>query len=261
LAASESRNRSGTANTLNRDYSALRDKERAGRLKPLEAARYVTVPKRASGFFGGAFWNREDEMGRSRDRVCLQDGLRLDFNWLHRQGYVPRYGRSGPRYIQWTYTYTGECIARGHITAEIHNKYEGWFRIQLGRSFDQCMDLRSQPRHFGGQQWYFRCPSTGRYVSVLWKPNGSNQFCARQTWPRQVAYASQFECSDNRAWRGKAKIKARLIADRDPDDWDLPPKPKWMRWSTYNRLEEKFDRYESILDSGCLQLVAKFLGR
>jgi hypothetical protein len=39
----------------------------------------------------------------------------------------------------------------------------------------------------------------------------------------------------DRAHRGKAKIKARLIADLDPDEWDLPPKPKWMRWRTYNR--------------------------
>jgi hypothetical protein len=40
---------------------------------------------------------------------------------------------------------------------------------------------------------------------------------------------------DNRAHLGKARIKARLIADLDPDEWDLPPKPKWMRWHTYNR--------------------------
>ena len=34
----------------------------------------------------------------------------------------------------------------------------------------------------------------------------------------------------------------------DADEWDLPPKPKWMRWSTYNRAEEAFGRYEAILD-------------
>jgi hypothetical protein len=25
----------------------------------------------------------------------------------------------------------------------------------------------------------------------------------------------------------------------DPDEWDLPPKPKWMRWHTYNRYVEQ----------------------
>src|SRR6267142_1338299 len=23
-------------------------------------------------------------------------------------------------------------------------------------------------------------------------------------------------------------------AELDPDEWDFPPKPKWMRWATYN---------------------------
>jgi hypothetical protein len=40
--------------------------------------------------------------------------------------------------------------------------------------------------------------------------------------------------------------KRRLIADLDPDEWDLPPKPKWMRWQTYRRYEAWFDRW------GCL---------
>ena len=66
---------------------------------------------------------------------------------------------------------------------------------------------------------------------------------------RRVAYASQFLDADHRAHRGKAKIKARLIGDCDPDEWELPPKPKWMRWSTYNRLVERFDAYRGDLGS------------
>jgi hypothetical protein len=58
----------------------------------------------------------------------------------------------------------------------------------------------------------------------------------------------------------KGKIKSRLIADLDPEEWELPPKPKWMRWKTYNRHEEKFDHYEAILDYGCAALAAKLTG-
>jgi hypothetical protein len=50
-----------------------------------------------------------------------------------------------------------------------------------------------------------------------------------------------------------------LIADLDPDECDLPPKPKWMRWRTYNKHVERFDAYEAILDSGVAELVAKLL--
>ena len=59
----------------------------------------------------------------------------------------------------------------------------------------------------------------------------------------------------------QAKIKSRLIADLDPDEWDLPPKPKWMRWRTYNRYVERYDAYEAILDYGIAELMAKFLSK
>jgi hypothetical protein len=75
-----------------------------------------------------------------------------------------------------------------------------------------------------------------------------------------VAYQTQFNDATGRAHMGQARIKSRLIGDNDPDEWDLPPKPKWMRWKTYNRYEEKFDHYEASLDYGCAALVAKLAG-
>jgi hypothetical protein len=67
-----------------------------------------------------------------------------------------------------------------------------------------------------------------------------------------VAYASQFMTAIDRAHRGKSRINSRLcsIGGFDPDDWELPAKPKWMRWATYNRAVERFDRYEAILEEG-----------
>jgi hypothetical protein len=70
---------------------------------------------------------------------------------------------------------------------------------------------------------------------------------------------SPFADPDNRAHQGQAKIKSRLIAYLDPDEWDLPPKPKWMRWRTYDRYVERYDAYEAILDYGIYELVAKLL--
>jgi hypothetical protein len=96
-----------------------------------------------------------------------------------------------------------------------------------------------------------------RPASVLWKPNGATRFCSRQAWGRRVAYQSQFNDATNRAHAGKVRIKSRLIADLDPDEWDLPPKPKWMRWATYNRYEERYDRYEEFLDNSLAVFAAK----
>jgi hypothetical protein len=179
---------------------------------------------------------------------------------LIRQGVVRPGANSGPFLISWTNSYTGEETARALITANMLSLQEGSLRIQIG-GVDQTIFLVPRSRRFGGCQWYFICPVRNRCASVLWRPPGATRFCSRQTWGRQVAYASQFLDPDNRAHRGKAKIKARLIADLDPDEWELPPKPKWMRWSTYNRFVERFDSYEEILDRGIVELMAKLLGK
>ena len=200
----------------------------------------------------------EKQMARPRDRVCLQDGLKLDLLRLAQKGFIQRGANIGVRGISWTHSYWGE-VASGLISAEMAGDNEGWLRIQIG-NLDQRIILVPRPRRFGGHQWYFICPVLNRKVSVLWKPPGATQFCCRQTWGRRVAYQSQFNDATNRAHLGQARIKSRLIADLDPDDWDLPPKPKWMRWKTYERHTERFDRNEAELDYGCTVLAAKLSG-
>jgi hypothetical protein len=159
----------------------------------------------------------------------------------------------------WTNNYTGEKTASANFTCHMMAEHEGRLRIRMD-DMEQTIFLIPKPRRFGGKQWYFVCPVMNRCCSVLWMPPGATHFRCRQAWgTRRVAYASQFLNPDNRAHRGKARIKARLIADLDPDEWELPPKPKWMRWRTYNRLEEKFDRYEEMLERGIGPLLAKLL--
>jgi hypothetical protein len=198
-------------------------------------------------------------MPKVRRRVCLQDGLKLDLNELRRKELVQP-GAERSVVIRWTYTYTGEEIAKGVVTSNMIGVHEGWLRIQLEK-LDQRIILVPKTRNFGGYQWYFVCPVMNRYASVLWMPPGATRFCSRQTWGRGVAYASQFADPDNRAHIGQAKIKSRLIANLDPDEWDLPPKPKWMRWRTYDRYLERHDAYEAILDYGIAELMAKFLSK
>jgi hypothetical protein len=117
--------------------------------------------------------------------------LKLDLNKLNRQGWVRPGAKVGPHFVRWTYSYTGEEIASGFITANMEGEYDGWLRIQIGELV-QTIILIPRPRHFDGHQWYFVCPVTNRYCSVVWMPPGATRFCSRQTWRRQVAYASQF---------------------------------------------------------------------
>src|SRR6516225_4360502 len=195
-------------------------------------------------------------MPRLRYRACLEDGLKLDLNHLARKGLINPGANSGARGISWSNS-QGE-IARGVITADMTDADHAWLRLAMG-GYVQQITLVSRPRHFGGRQWFFLCPATGRLATVLWKPPGASKFCSRQAWGRQVAYASQFLDRDSRAHYGQSRINSRLcsLGNFDPDECGLPPKPKWMRWKTYNRYEQKFDRYEAQLDAGLEKLVAR----
>jgi hypothetical protein len=197
-------------------------------------------------------------MPRDRLRVCLQDGLKLNLDLLIRQGTVRPGLSTGPSPIQWT-----RSGAVAVITADLCDLETGWLRCRTEHA-DQLITLVSCPRHYGGRQWYFVCAVTNKRASVLWKPPGAKEFRSRQAWGRQVAYRSQFQTIYDCGHSGKAKIKARLIGDLDPEEWELPPKPKWMRWRTYNRLAERFEVYDDMTypdDSTLSALVAKLMRR
>jgi hypothetical protein len=183
--------------------------------------------------------------------------LKLDLNHLARKGFIKFGANIGARGISWGNAHRGE-IASGVITAGMTDPSRAWFQIAIGR-FSQQITLVSRPRHLGGRQWFFACPATGRLATVLWKPPGASRFCSRQAWGRRVAYRSQFQNASDRAYLGKERIKARLIGDLNPEDWELPPKPKWMRRKTYDRYVERFDEYEEKLDNACISSVSKRL--
>jgi hypothetical protein len=197
-------------------------------------------------------------MPRPGHRVRLENGLKLDINRLARKGFIQPGAVTGPIGIAWK----DDCwdtTTSGIIWADMRGPKQGWLRIIIIGSLDQRVVLEALPRHYGGSQWFFRCPYLLRRASVLWRPPGARYFASRQRWGRQVAYLSQFLDRDNRAHRGQAKIKSRLcsIGGFDPDEWDFPPKPRWMRWSTYNRAVAKFDKYGTLLDEGLIELAMR----
>lgn len=165
------------------------------------------------------------------------NGLKLDLNRLVREGRI-RPGASSWTSISWSNQY-GEKIASGFIASEAidtRGYLLTWCDLHIG-SYTQSISLGSQPRHFGGRQWYFVCPFTCRKVSVLWKPSGERDFASRQHWGE--LYVSQCSNWVQRCHLGKARINKRLceIGGFDPLEWALAPKPKWMRWQTYERAE------------------------
>jgi hypothetical protein len=193
-------------------------------------------------------------MARRRRRVSLQDGLHLNLNLLIEQHFV-RPGAARASTIRWTYS--GEEVAAGLIAADMRGDVLGSMLLILG-DCSQRIVLQRCPRHFGGGQWYFVCPQTGRWASVLWKPPGAQSFACRQTWGQQVAYSSQFQTMYDRACSAARAIRYRLGG---PDYSDFagepPPRPKGMHWRTYEREIARIEAYENACDSYLLQFIAR----
>ena len=60
-------------------------------------------------------------MPRSRQRICLQEGLKLDISWLARRGLIAPGSATGPHAIRWMNS-NGEVIASGWISADMRSE-------------------------------------------------------------------------------------------------------------------------------------------
>jgi hypothetical protein len=166
-------------------------------------------------------------MPRHRTRATLDAGARLTLAGL---GNVLR--PMTARRIIWTFGALEVCgeLRLSPETGILTLCYEGR---------EQHIDLIARPRHFGGLQWYFRCPVTQARASVLWKPLGATRFACRLAFPRML-YHSQSISPLDRAWRAKRRV-ARKLGSEDPADHDMQTRPKWMRKRTYARLAARYE--------------------
>jgi hypothetical protein len=75
-------------------------------------------------------------MARPRERVCLEQGLKLDLVQLARSGII-RFGANvGPRGIRWNDRMSGDVFASGIITADMSGSEFGW----LWDTYDRLID-------------------------------------------------------------------------------------------------------------------------
>lgn len=178
-------------------------------------------------------------MARWRERVMLENGPRLDLNKLIRNEII-----EPGRHTIWRLSFSDGSRAR--LEAEMRPGKVPRLMIEHGGK-EQEISLCFAYRHFGGRQWYFTCPRTHERVSVLWKPPGSPFFASRHAYGRQVAYCSQFQSPRDRALATAQDIRRRLGGEEWVSGLDgFPPKPKGMRWATYERLQDKCDAHQNF---------------
>jgi hypothetical protein len=118
--------------------------------------------------------------------------------------------------------------------------------------------LRTRPP-FGGVRWWFACPRTGRRVTKLYLPRGGSQFWSRKAYG--LGYACQREDTTSRRMRRARKLHRALGGDGEALGQEPPPKPKGMRWRTYERKLAAWEAAEANADAswaaGAFRLLAR----
>jgi hypothetical protein len=71
-------------------------------------------------------------MPRSRQRICLQEGLKLDINLLAGRGLIAPGSATSAQSIRWVNS-NGQEIASGWISADMKGDTEGWLHIQIDK--------------------------------------------------------------------------------------------------------------------------------
>jgi hypothetical protein len=56
-------------------------------------------------------------------------------------------------------------------------------------------------------------------------------------------------------------VKVRRLRQRDLEECHLPPKPKGMRWATYERWVARYDAAEDMLDARLVIAAARLMKR
>jgi hypothetical protein len=197
--------------------------------------------------------------GRHGGRATVESALKLDVDVMMRTGAI----EPGARVVgEMTFRLDGDELAI-QFEALAGDPADSWIRLRYAISDywtgkqheidDKIYLSASQPR-FGGQRWWFICPSKNRRVRTLYLPLGGHRFRSRRAY--RLAYASQREAVHDRAMRRARKLCRRLGGD-PMDDHYPPEKSPRMREATYHRLLNKLIAADRVADERMVLLASK----
>lgn len=96
------------------------------------------------------------------------------------------------------------------------------------------VDLEKAPRRLGGHQIYFRCPRCSRRAQKLY--GIGRDFICRHCAGRP--YRSQSRDAIGRAEARHLHHQRKLQPTGELNFGEVPPRPKWMQHSTYERIKK-----------------------
>jgi hypothetical protein len=178
--------------------------------------------------------------GRPAYRLKAEATKRIDIRRWHSGGYL-KVGRA----FNWTWTCDGVPTGNINVVAEagaVRLIYSIQNHADQRRDASQVITVTATPCHYGGSRPWFACPICRDRAAVLYLRAG--RFACRHC--NRIAYQSQSGTMHDRV----CNLYHRL-ADTLEDG-----KPKWQRWATFNRLEDRFDRVSRQFDASLVNQIA-----
>ena len=174
--------------------------------------------------------------GRPGYRLKAEQSFRIDIRLWRKGGYL-----SNGRTFRWQWSRNGEIT--GSIGATVSSGSIRLSYSMLDRDASQTIGTATTPCHYGGSRTWFGCPVCHHRAAVLYMRSG--RFACRQC--QRVSYTSQSGSAHDRANVRYHRLDALIDAG----------KPKWQRWATFNRLEDRFERVSEQVNRSLMTLIQR----
>ena len=174
--------------------------------------------------------------GRPGYRLQAEHTLKIDLRVWHKRGLLWDGGTNA-----WSWSRGGASAGSIMFTVSADN-----IRLTYsanGQDASQTIWTTSTPCRYGGSRRWFACPCCGGRAVTLFMRSG--RFACRKC--QQISYSSQTGSETSRGYANYHRLHALIDAG----------KPKWQRWVTFNRLEDRFDRADRRVNQSLLQMIQR----
>ena len=184
------------------------------------------------GTTGGARYGA----GRPGHRLKAEQTLKVDIRRWRTLGYLVN-GKS----FSWQWSRGEEVTANIGVSVRFDNI---WLAYSVnGQDASQTIRLTATPCRYGGSRQWFECPVCRGRAAVLFMRAG--RFACRRC--QKVSYTSQSGSAHDRAIAQYHQLHALVEAG----------KPKWQRWSTFNRLEDRLEHVSEQFNRSLMALIQR----
>jgi hypothetical protein len=174
--------------------------------------------------------------GRPGYQLKAEHTLKVDIRVWHKRGLLWVGGTNS-----WSWSRGGESAGTIRFTVNADS-----IRLAYsvnGQDASQTVRLSVTPCRYGGSRSWFECPVCRGRAAVLFMRAG--RFACRQC--QKVSYSSQSSSAHDRANIRYHQLHALIEAG----------KPKWQRWATFERLEDRFERVNEQVNKSLLVLIQR----